>query len=140
MTIQHLSLLSAIGAKMNYLNQRQGVIAQNIANADTPGYRPQDLQKADFSSVLGDLANTGKGVAPVQLAVTNVSHMTPGGGNPRTAKDVRQKTVYEVSPSGNAVIMEEQLLNSGRTITDYNLMTSLYQKNIRLIKTALGTA
>ncbi|MGQ0527239.1 MAG: flagellar basal body protein [Alphaproteobacteria bacterium] len=141
MTIQNLSLLKALGVKMGYLNQRQAVISQNVANADTPGYRPKDLQKADFGSLLGDLGQ-GKGasgVSPVKLAVTNVSHMTPGGEG-QSAKSLKQKTFYEVAPSGNAVIMEEQLLMAGQTSTDYNLMTSLYQKNIRLIKTALGTA
>jgi flagellar basal-body rod protein FlgB len=140
MTIQNLSLLKALGAKMDYLNQRQSVISQNIANADTPNYKPKDLQKADFSSLLGPLSgDSGPGVKPVSLSVTNPEHILPGGEGQK-AVSMAQKKTYEVSPSGNAVVLEEQLLNAGETATDYNLMTSLYHQEVRMIKTALGTA
>lgn len=135
MTTQNIGLFKAIGAKMDYLNQRQRVIAQNIANSDTPGYRPSDLKPMDFSSVLKNVQDPGK--MSVRLETTNVAHMPPEGkiADPKSAK---QKNVYEVAPAGNAVIMEEQLINSNRTIADYNLMANLLQKNVGMIRTALG--
>jgi flagellar basal-body rod protein FlgB len=118
---------------MDYLGQRQRVIAQNVANADTPDYRPNDLKPVDFSSMLkGVTASKG-----VKINATNPMHMG-AGGQEIDAKEAAQKKVYEVAPSGNSVIMEEQMLNSGRTVMDYNLMTSLYQKNVGMIKIALG--
>ena len=49
-----------------------------------------------------------------------------------------QDETYEVAPAGNAVIMEEQLINSNRTVMDYNLMTNVMRKNVSLIQTAIG--
>ncbi len=134
MTIQNIGLFEALGAKMDYLNHRQRVIAQNVANADTPDYKPMDLRPVDFGRVLKDVTES-KGV---RLETTNAMHLPPGGDIP-DAKSGKQKQVYEVAPAGNAVIMEEQMLNAGQTVMDYNLMTSLYQKNIRMIQIALGT-
>jgi flagellar basal-body rod protein FlgB len=135
MTTENITLFQALGAKMDFLNQRQRVIAQNIANADTPGYRPKDMKPVDFSSVLKNVGNTGR--QNVHLESTKSGHMPPPNDvhidDPR-----KQKRTYEVAPAGNAVIMEEQLLNSGRTVSDYTLMTNLLRKNMGLIGTALG--
>lgn len=137
MTIQDIGLFQGIGAKMDFLNQRQGVIAQNIANSDTPGYRPKDLKNVDFSRYLG-AAIPNKGVSDVSLAKTSTSHMGQGTEELNT-QSRKQRETYEVAPAGNAVIMEEQLMKSGRTVMDYTLMTNIYQKHVGMIKTALGT-
>ena len=50
-----------------------------------------------------------------------------------------QKETYEVAPSGNAVIIEEQLLKAGQNVMDYNLMVNVYQKQVSMLRTALGT-
>ena len=120
---------------MDYLNQRQSIISQNVANADTPGFRPMDLKEVDFGTVLKGVTKSQSGV---QMVSTNAMHVG-GASEVAAAKEGKQKKVYEVAPDGNAVIMEEQMLKSGETVMDYNLMTSLYQKNVSLIKTALGT-
>lgn len=135
MTTENIALFRALGAKMDYLNQRQRLISQNIANSDTPDYRPQDLKPADFGSVLKGV--TGDKGSTVRLETTDAHHMPPPNQVP-DPKAAKQKTTYEIAPAGNAVIMEEQLLHSNQTVMDYNLMTSLYQKNVGLIKTALG--
>ena len=131
---QDIALFQAIGAKMDYLNQRQRVIAQNISNADTPGYRPQDMEKADFSRVLKGIT---EGSDQVGIDTTRGNHLT-GAGDIQNPDEDDQKRTYEVAPAGNAVIMEEQLLTSGQTVMDYNLMTNLMQKNVGLIKMAIG--
>lgn len=136
MTTENIALFKALGSKMDFLNQRQRVISQNIANADTPGYRPQDLVPVDFDSVLKDVTNSSK-VPGVYMNVTDNGH-SRGLGDIEDPKARKQKEAYEVAPAGNAVIMEEQLINAGRTVTDYNLMTNLYQKNIGMMQTALG--
>ncbi|MCB0376336.1 MAG: hypothetical protein KDD04_10490, partial [Sinomicrobium sp.] len=65
--------------------------------------------------------------------------MHMGGPNDiRDPKNREQKTTYEVAPVGNAVIVEEQMMNAAKTTMDYNLMTTLYQKNVGMIRTALG--
>ena len=137
MTTENLALFKAIGAKMDFLSQRQRVISQNVSNSDTPGYRPKDIKEADFGKVLKNITQTGDGVPNVNMATTNSLHMpTPGDVNVNDPR--KQKDTYEVAPVGNAVIMEEQLIKSGKTVMDYNLMTNLYTKNTNLIRTALG--
>ena len=71
MTTQNLGLFQALNAKMNYLDQRQKVLAQNIANANTPGYKPKDLNKVDFGAVLKDITDS----RTLRPETTNVLHM-----------------------------------------------------------------
>tara|TARA_B100002003_G_C14029825_1_gene496462 strand:+ start:199 stop:609 length:411 start_codon:yes stop_codon:yes gene_type:complete len=134
MTTNDLSLFRALGAKMDYINQRQRVISQNISNADTPGYKPMDLVEADFDRVLKKVTDSKK----VMIERTSNQHFPPPS-EIRDPKSRKQKETYEVAPAGNAVIMEEQLINAGQNMMDYNMMTNLYQKNIAMIRTALGS-
>lgn len=136
MTTQNLALLKGLGGKMGYLNQRQGVISHNIANADTPGYRAQDIKKPDFSDVLRRAERQTAGQPSMALATSAAGHITPGSKSLAGPKD--QRDVYEVTLSGNAVVLEEQMIKSQDTVMDYNLMTSLYQKNVGMIITSLG--
>ncbi len=133
MSTENISLFKALGAKMDYLTMRQRVISQNIANADTPGYRPQDLKPVDFGAVLKKIS----GSPHVTMASTDAQHM-PSPDEVAQGKEAKNRHPYEVAPAGNAVVMEEQILNSNQTSMDYNMMTTLYQKNVRMIKIALG--
>lgn len=128
-----IALMKALGAKMGYLNQRQKVISQNIANADTPNFQPSDLTKVDFGKVLEKVANTGK----IQMAATNPAHM-PSPKDIAQAKVRESKATYEVAPDSNGVILEEQMIKSNEVQIDYNLMTSLYKQNNDMMRTALG--
>ncbi len=133
MTIDNIALFQGLGAKMDYLGHRQRVIAQNVANADTPGYEPKDLKPVDFGRVLDKVTERRNNV---HLENTNSGHMIPGQ-SVRTRAD-EQDVTYEVAPAGNAVIMEEQLLHANQTVMDYTLMTNVLRKNVSLIQTAIG--
>lgn len=135
MTTDNLALFRAMGAKMDYLNQRQRVVAQNIANADTPGYKPQDLVDADFGRVVRKIMDTSR--MRVDMETTNGRHLPPPNQVPDPREDEQDQT-YEVAPAGNAVIMEEQLISSAENVMNYNLMSNLYSKNMNMIRTALG--
>ena len=134
MTIQDIGLFQAISAKLDYLSQRQEIISQNVANTDTPGYRPKDLEKVDFGVMVKELT----GETQVGVAITDEKHM-PNPAADVDAQSRKQKKTYEVAPAGNAVIMEEQLMKSGRNTMDYNLMLNLYQKQVGTLRMALGT-
>lgn len=136
MTIDKLGLMVALDAKMGYLNHRQTVISQNIANADTPGYRPQDLSDLDFGSVLDKVGAEKK--MSVRMGSTNEMHMPPPSSVPGGDAKEQRKGLYEVAPSGNAVVLEQQLIKSNETMIDYNLMTGIYKKQISMMKTALS--
>ena len=134
MTTQNIGLLKGLVAKMSFLDQRQRVIAQNVANSDTPFYQPRDLLPVDFGRVLQKATNDHM---RVRVKTTHRMHM-PLPNEISDPKNRKQKETYEVAPAGNAVILEEQMINASQTILDYNLMTSLYQKNISMLRTALG--
>ncbi len=133
MSIQNLPLMRAMAAKMDYLEKRQGVIADNIASADTPGVQSKDLTKVDFGSVLKNVS----GVKSVVIEVTNDKHMR-GPNDMANAKDRKDKLTYEVAPDKNGVIIEEQMVKANETQMDYTLMTSLMTKTASLYKIALG--
>lgn len=131
MTSGNLPLLNALGAKMDYLSQRQAVISQNIANANTPDYKAKDLQEMDFGGLLDQKS---KGVSIVR---TNKAHMSISG-HAGSARVVENKTPWETSPDGNSVSMEGELIKANKIVMDYGLATSLYQKQLGLIRTAIG--
>ena len=133
MDIKNIALFQAMGAKMNYLSTRQGVLAQNIANADTPEYRARDLTEVDFGAILQDVSNSKK----MRLDRTAPGHMVPGGSLD-SAQNRKSRVTYEVAPADNSVIIEEQMVKASQTTMDYNLMTNLMRKNVGMIQTALG--
>ena len=145
MTTENLSLFQAITQKMGWDEQRQKVLAENIANADTPNYRPNDLVKPDFKNLLeqstSSLALSGASTQ-VGMSVTNSGHIDPTGTHVSAsgpdAREKIQKKTYETAPAGNSVVMEEQLLKINETVMDHRLMTNLYQKNLSMLRRALG--
>ena len=134
MSLENIGLLKAIGSKMNYLNQQQRITAQNISNSDTPGYQPMALKPVDFGTILKDVTNQ----SGVNIQTTNARHL-PSASAIQNPREDEQRQTYEVAPAGNAVIVEEQLINAGKTVADYNLMTNLLQKNVGMIQIAIGS-
>jgi flagellar basal-body rod protein FlgB len=127
MDLGAFDLFKGIAAKMAWLTQRQNVIAQNIANVDTPRYQAMDLAPLDFKSTLQQKLSPER-TNPMHLASAH------GAGSGRAEKE---RKPYEVTPSGNSVSIEEQMQNAASTGIDFQMITTLYQKNIGLIKTAL---
>jgi flagellar basal-body rod protein FlgB len=110
--------------RMAWVDRRQEVLAQNIANANTPGWQSQDL--TPFAAQLASA-----GVAPMQ---TNPMHL-PGMGS--TAS--RTKTVAgEHAPDGNAVKVDEELTKVADTESISGLVSNLYMKYMSFFKTAIG--
>ncbi len=136
-----LKLMQALTTKMDWQEERQKILSQNIANADTPNYRPQDLKSPDFKSLLGSSTSKLSLDAPssVDMATTNSAHLSSGGtsGNGDNMQAKNQKNTYEVAPAGNAVVLEEQLMKLNENFTDHRMITGLYQKNIEILKMSL---
>jgi flagellar basal-body rod protein FlgB len=119
---------SAIGyleAGLRASAQRANVIADNVANLNTPGFKPSDLKPIDFGKLL-----SGGGSGALQLVSTSPGHIsTPANG----AKAGQQKVALD-----GPVQVEDQMMKVSDTATQYAFTTSLYQKQIALIKAALG--
>jgi flagellar basal-body rod protein FlgB len=133
MTTNDIALFSALNAKIDYLDQRQRLIATNISNADTPGYRPKDLKEVDFGRVLTKVT----GDRSIRMESTQAGHL-PAVNAVMNPKAGTMKHTYEAAPGGNAVILEEQMVNANRTNIDYGLMLNVYKKNVGMLKTAIG--
>lgn len=132
MTVANLPLFDMLKTRMGWLQQRQKVLAQNVAQADTPGYRARDLTPLDFKSYLQPQARSAA------LAVTSPAHIA-GTGNAGGFGTARTQTV-EVRPNGNAVELESEMMKVAQNQIDYQTATSLYSRSLGLIKTAIGKA
>lgn len=133
MSISNLPLIKAMAAKMQYLDKRQAILSQNIANADTPGYQSKDLTKVDFGAVLKNITKSHS----VRMETTNALHMPSPDALDRS-KDVKDRLTYEVAPDNNGVILEEQMVKATQVQMDYNLITNLMAKQGGMFKTAIG--
>lgn len=131
MNITKLPLFTMMGRRMDWLMQREAVLAQNIANADSPQFQPRDLTQQTFRQMLGG------GPTPVRLASTSDAHLAPT----RTAPPFRNekaREVYETALDGNAVNLEEQMMKVSETQGAYRLATNLFQKHVSMLKAAIG--
>lgn len=136
------SILAGITREMKHLADRQRVIAQNIANSETPGFKARDVAAPDFSELLAQQTG-GRGGSPsvarprVMLtgAMSALGARAPRGGMGGIQLD---HDVSETKPDGNNVTVEDQLLKMGQIQADFTIMTNLYRKQQSLLKTALG--
>ncbi len=130
MSAAGLPLIEMLKTRMHWHQARQKVLAENVANADTPAFKPNDVAAPSF----------GPGGRPVggSLAVmrTNAAHLTAQTGRP--GFDERAASRFEVRPSGNAVNLEEEMLKVAQNQSDYQLAASLYQKSMQMLRTAIG--
>lgn len=129
MDLSKLSLFRDMGRKLDWLGQRQSVLSVNIANADTPGYRPQDLEALSFRDTLSARAAEMKRNHRHHLTAAG----TPGEHRPREAG-----APFEASPAGNAVVLEEQMGQVTETAMQHMTVTNLYARSLGLMRIALG--
>ena len=126
-----LNIFAVLSKRMDWLSQRQKVLADNIANADTPNYKPRDLNPSEVHRIL---RKRSPDVNPKATTAAHLQGTTLRGGPARVE---RQGKSWETSPSGNAVVIEEQLLKVAETQSDYELMTNLYRKHMAMFRMAL---
>jgi flagellar basal-body rod protein FlgB len=133
MPVSDIPILAMLRTRMAWHQERQRVLADNIANADTPKFKPRDLVPPDFG-------RTAPAAGPVALVRTEPMHLSaPGaGGGSQFAADRRGR--YEVHPTGNAVSLEEEMMKVAANQMDYQMVTTLYSRGLGLIKSALGKA
>ena len=118
--------------RLEWLGQRQQVLARNIANADTPGYVPSDVEPFRFRLALRGA--TG----PVQLAATRPDHLAGTLPAPSAWTIRRDQHPVEATPNGNAVDLEEQMAKLNEVGTSHRLATQLYRKYLGMMRTAAG--
>jgi flagellar basal-body rod protein FlgB len=122
---------------MDTLSDRQRVIAQNIANSETPGFKARTVEDADFSDLLGSTSTGSIRVAKPRVELT-AGMKGLGAIQPAGAGIVLDKDISETKPDGNNVTLEDQLLKLGQVQADFSAMTNLYRKQLSMLKTAVG--
>lgn len=128
-----LQLFDMMKTKLDWLAQRQRVLAQNVANADTPDYDARDLKALDFGQIV---RKHRKGAnSNVSLNITSGSHI--GGKSKGTFRQENSPTRFDITPIDNSVTLEEQMLQQSQTAEQYKLTTTLYTKYTGLMKTAV---
>jgi len=132
MPISEIPIFAMLRSKMQWHQERQRLLAENVANADTPKFKPRDLAPPKFDSTAPRTQGT------LALAVTSPGHIAGIGsaGSGQFAAD--RKGAFEVRPAGNAVSLEDEMLKVAANQMDYQAATTLYGKSLGLIKTALG--
>jgi flagellar basal-body rod protein FlgB len=132
MSISGIPLFTALTEKMKWHQARQGLLAENVANAETPGYRGRDLKAFGFDEHMQNLS-----VARIGTAITNPTHISVSGSN-ADGFGARRLNSFEVTPEGNGVTLEDEMMKVASNQIDYQTVTSLYTKSLTLIRTALG--
>ncbi len=132
MELSKLTLFSAVKKRLAWLTQRQEVLSQNIANADTPEYRSRDLKGFEFKELIR------REKAQINMVTTGNSHLGGQRKRIRDFSEFKERKPFETAPAGNNVILEEQAAKVNETNISHKLTTELYRKHLGMIKTALG--
>lgn len=139
MDLSSIPIMNALKKHMNWLNSNQSVISQNIANADTPGYKAKQLEKNDFSGLVNQLSSgsSSNAASKVAMKTSSARHMNAAGVS-GDAATVKKADGNEESLSGNSVVLEEEMLKLADNQMKYGMVVNLYKKNMGLMKIALG--
>jgi flagellar basal-body rod protein FlgB len=131
MDLHDLPLFSMLRERMTWLNQRQDLLSQNVANADTPRYVARDLKAQDFDQLMGAF---GAGTA---MMTTNARHIALSPSRMGKFED-HETPDQETSPNGNAVSLEVEMVKVSDTQAQFQAAANLYAKAMTLMRTAIG--
>jgi len=105
MDFAHLPLFAMLSDRLSWLTERQKMLAQNIANVDTPGYQARDLKKLSFDQMVKGASST---LPMMQSDGKDISTQPSSGVG---ANDVIKPKPLETTLSGNSVTLDAQLMN-----------------------------
>jgi flagellar basal-body rod protein FlgB len=135
-----IDLFRLTGDRMRYLTERQAVLGRNIANADTPGYKAQDLAPFSVATSLlnhGSTPTAAAGGGSLTLVRTQAGHISPASSGAQPNQVVESTATYGEKSSGNTVSLEEQMVKSADVANAFSLATAAYSASMSLLKTAI---
>lgn len=127
MDVTSNSPVSLAERRLAWLDTRQRLLSQNVANADTPGFRPSDA--VPFQTLLA------RSRASAAMVMTDARHLA---SSRVSALAVQERRVAERTPNGNAVSLDEQAVRIAETDQAHALAMGLHRKYIGLFRMALG--
>lgn len=138
MDLSSIPLFSMLRGRLGYLSERQRLIAENVANADTAGYTPKDLKAFEFQAQVAAARGPGPVSAAVGMATSNPKHMAAPGARPGLGGAYKAKRTAdsETTLDGNSVVLEEEMMKMTQARLDYDAAISFYQKSMNLLRLA----
>lgn len=133
MGLMDMPVFTALADKMRWHQARQGLLAENVANAETPGFTGRDLAQYDFADRMGGFSSA----ATVTTSATQPLHFSVSSGE-GGAFGAQRMANFEITPEGNGVSLEDEMMKVTTNLMDYQAATSLYQKSIKIMRTAMG--
>ncbi len=127
MPISDIPILAMLRERMQWHQARQQVLAENVANADTPNYQAKDLAPPNFERELH--------TASLELTRTESGHIAAVGGGSEFATDESGR--YEITPRGNSVTHEDEMMKVATNQMDFEAAASMYTHSLAMIKLAL---
>lgn len=125
---QNIDVLNTAQALATHAGNRQVVVARNIANADTPGFKVRDLTAfSDTYSAASDFSQRttrlGHIAADGQTAV-NSAHIIGGTG--------------PSAPNGNSVSLEQEMTKAVEVKHQYDMALGIFRKSMDILRISLG--
>ena len=130
MSISNIPLFSMLRTRMHWHQERQRVLAENVANADTPRFQPRDLAPPALDRIRPPAANVGAG--------QDQSRAYRQRERNAAQFQIQRNGGFEARPSGNAVSLEDEMMKVANNQMDYQAATSLYSRGLGLLRTAIG--
>ncbi|MEX0752977.1 MAG: flagellar basal body rod protein FlgB [Xanthobacteraceae bacterium] len=131
MPLSNIPIFAMLRTRMQWHQERQRLLAENVANADTPNFRPRDLAPPEFDR---PVATAGQGT----LARTSAAHLAGSASGATGGFESDRTGGKKIRPAGNAVSLEEEMIKVAANQMDYQSATAVYARSLALIKTAIG--
>lgn len=132
MDYSDITLFKMMKLKMAYHSERQDMLARNISNIDTPGYKPRDLKPLDFGRMAEEATHR------LEVRATNPKHILPATSHAHQFKNDSIRELYEVTPVKNGSSIEQQSMMVAENQLEYQKVTNLYSKISGMFKTSIG--
>ncbi len=126
MPVGEMPLFAMLRTRMKWHTKRQDILAENVANADVPNYRAKDLAELKFD-------------VPTSLGPqrTNPLHIS-ASGNSQPDLFARNAPIFEITPEGNSVSLEDEMIKIGQNQQDYQAAATLYQRSLDVLRLAVS--
>ena len=124
---QSLDIFRMAGGLAEHAAARQALIAQNIANADTPGYRATELPR--FSAAMNDSQSTA-------MRHTRSGHVAGTGTGPQNYRP--ELSAGAAAPNGNTVSIETEMMRATEVRHQHELALSVYKSALGILRSSLG--
>jgi len=142
MDLNAIPLFGLLQTKLGYLSERERVIAQNVANASTPGFTPKDLKPFAQQPGINNNNSSDKHTVAMSAAQTDSGHMTAStDSSGPSRKAINYVSVVapdsESTLDGNQVVLEEQMLKMNEARNEYDAAVGFYQKAMGMLHIAV---